>query len=92
MVKVPSKVFNTILEHNPHLKWYIDDYEQKNKIKPEFHELLDHDMGTLKNPNIIYPVGDPIFIHIHKTEKTGLRYVSIEPELTMDEKEKKVFR
>jgi len=41
-----------------------------------------------KNVNIIYPIGDPLFIHLYGTHKIGVKYYAIEPELTKYEQEK----
>ena len=76
------------LEANPHLGAYLQEYSQKHKA-PEFHERLGRELKSLKKVNVIYPVGDPIFIHIWDDEETGQRrYVNIEPRLTDDERVK----
>jgi flagellar protein FlaI len=72
-------------EKNPHLKEYI------LKIYKEIHQVptlaltLSRDMGAIKRPNIIYPVGDPIFIHIYaQGEEKNTLYMPIEPRLKND--------
>jgi len=52
---------------------------------PEYHEVLDRGMGEKKNPNLIYPAGDEIFIHIYP-DVTDARdyYIPIEPGMTED--------
>jgi flagellar protein FlaI len=72
-------------EKNPHLKEYI------LKIYKEIHQVptlaltLSRDMGAIKRPNIIYPVGDPIFIHIYaQGEEKSTLYIPIEPRLKND--------
>ena len=78
------------LEANPHLGAYLQDFSAKHK-PPEFHERLGRDMKSLKKVNVLYPVGDPIFIHIWDDEETGQRrYVNIEPRLTDEERLKYV--
>jgi flagellar protein FlaI len=56
---------------------------------PEFHERLSRDMKALKKVNLVYPVGDPVFIHIWDDEEVGQRrYVNVEPVLSPGEREK----
>ncbi|HWH07818.1 MAG TPA: type II/IV secretion system ATPase subunit [Candidatus Thermoplasmatota archaeon] len=78
------------VENNPHLGAYLQDFAAKGKA-PEFHERLSRDMKSLKKVNVLYPVGDPIFIHIWDDEETGQRrYVNIEPALTDEDRRKYV--
>ncbi|MEM4160431.1 MAG: type II/IV secretion system ATPase subunit [Thermoplasmata archaeon] len=51
-----------------------------------FLERLGEEVARQKNPNIIYPVGDPIFIHIYRPN--GYYYVVIEPPLLPETEEK----
>lgn len=76
------------MEANPHLAAYVQEFTAKRSA-PEFHERLGRDLKALKRVNIIYPVGDPIFIHIWDDEETGQRhYVNIEPTMTTEERAK----
>ncbi|MFA5861936.1 MAG: type II/IV secretion system ATPase subunit [Candidatus Thermoplasmatota archaeon] len=78
------------LDANPHLGAYIKEFTQKRSM-PDFHERLSRDMKALKKLNLIYPVGDPIFIHLWDEEETGQRhYVNIEPFMSDHEREKYV--
>lgn len=52
--------------------------------EPVFYTKLDRGMKHLKKPNLIYPVGDPIFIHIYKEGTRGMRYIVIEPDIDKD--------
>ncbi|MCD4843644.1 MAG: type II/IV secretion system ATPase subunit [Methanosarcinales archaeon] len=73
-------------EKNPHLQTYLDELEEKGKVIPEFKVQLSRDLGSLEYPSIIYPVGDPIFIHIMGDAKEAtMEYVAIEPWLTDSE-------
>lgn len=69
----------------PHLKRYVDKVASEQGI-PEFMVQLDRSLRSSKNPNIIYPVGDPIFIHINKSD-SAIKYHVILPELSDIEKE-----
>ena len=70
---------------HPHLARYIEEITA-SMGEPDWHLELDRSMRDMKAPNIIYPVGDPIFIHIHKEQDTGTtRYEVIQPELSKEE-------
>ncbi|MEA3201669.1 MAG: archaeal flagellar protein FlaI [Thermoplasmata archaeon] len=76
------------IQKNPHLAAYLTEFAAKHKA-PDFHERLTRDMKSMKKVNIVYPVGDPVFIHIWDDEEAGARhYVNIEPTLNAGEKEK----
>ena len=47
---------------------------------PEYHPQLERKLGDLKNPNLIYPVGNGVYIHIYP-DLTDSRdyYIAIEP-------------
>lgn len=67
---------------------YIHLREYVKKItptlgEPEWHEALDRGMKGQEFPNIIYPVGDPLFIHIYRKKGESIKYHVIEP--VMDE-------
>lgn len=85
--------FNDTLEaaihRNPHLRKYINNFTKKYGKLPNFHVSLSRDMKDIKYPNIIYPIGDPIFIHIYGDPRTGKRYIVIEPRIETKEEEKK---
>ena len=79
-----------ILRRNPHLKKYIKKFEKKFGKRPIFLEVLTFEMKDIQNPNVIYPVGDPIFIHVFVDENMQRNYVAIEPKIE-DEKERKLY-
>ncbi|RLI92332.1 MAG: hypothetical protein DRO65_00125 [Candidatus Altiarchaeales archaeon] len=71
----------------PHLREYVRKIEAEIGT-PEFHVQLSRDMRDIKFPNIIYPVGDPIFIGIYRSPKDNkLRYHAIQPELSPEEEQ-----
>ncbi|MCD5425032.1 MAG: type II/IV secretion system ATPase subunit [Methanosarcinaceae archaeon] len=81
--------FNESIVRNPHLKEYLDNLENRGINKPEFKIQLSREMKLDKYPNILYPLGDPNFIHILGDEKKGeIKYIAIEPRLD-DETNKK---
>jgi flagellar protein FlaI len=64
----------------PHVQQYIMEWV-KHENMPSFVPEVGPALRKLKSPNLIYPVGDPIFVHIFR-EKTGaLRYFVIEPKV-----------
>jgi flagellar protein FlaI len=72
------------MRRNPHLRTYV--YSDTNRLGiPPFHKTLSREMRTWDNPHLIYPVGDPIFIHIFpdKTIKARRVYRVIEPRLAL---------
>ena len=70
------------MRRNPHLRSYVDREGRKHGV-PSFYKTLSRDMRNWENPQLIYPVGDPIFIHIFPDKKVGSRlvYRVIEPKL-----------
>ncbi len=67
---------------NPHLVEYIKSLAKRRIIKPpELVEKLSRDMAKIREPNLIYPVGDPVFIHIYTDERGSIKYHPIEPRL-----------
>lgn len=78
---------NQAMKKFPHLNSYVNRISQSEGM-PEFKVQLDRSLRELESPNIIYPVGDPIFIHISRGEKRdNMKYNVIIPELSKDEKE-----
>jgi flagellar protein FlaI len=71
-----------------HLRDYVNMISKSDGV-PEFKTKLDRDLRKVSNPNIIYPVGDPIFIHMSRRGdlKNAVKYNVIIPELTPDESE-----
>lgn len=56
---------------------------------PDFFPKLSKDIVDILVPSIVYPVGDPIFIHL-KGDKTTreIHYIAIEPMMTEQEQKK----
>ncbi len=79
--------FDEALRRNPHLAEYLNNFQKINNTSPLFVSQLSREMGLEKTPNIIYPVGDPIFIHIYGEPEKDIQYIVIEPRLKPEEKE-----
>ncbi|MEM4499929.1 MAG: type II/IV secretion system ATPase subunit [Candidatus Woesearchaeota archaeon] len=72
----------------PHLDRYLKELEDKG-ITPDWYQELNRNLINIENINIIYPVGDPIFIHLYKDPEIGFVYHVIEPR--MSDRQKKVY-
>jgi flagellar protein FlaI len=75
------------IRNNPHLGAYVREFNEKNGVIPVFAPQLSRDIDK-KNVNVIYPVGDPLFIHIYGTQDTSVKYYAIQPVMDKIEKEK----
>ena len=72
-------------ERNPHLASYLEEYVTGSKQEPVFHEALSEKMASMRIFNVIYPVGDPVFIHAYVTPNGAREYRAIEPNLDEDQ-------
>ncbi|ASJ11158.1 hypothetical protein A3L12_07540 [Thermococcus sp. P6] len=84
-----SDTLDDAMRRNPHLRGYVEQFRRKYGKLPEFHAQLTRDMKEIPYPNILYPVGDPIFIHIYGDPQTEKRYIVIEPRIETREEEEK---
>ncbi len=73
------------MNRNPHLRKYIENFKRIYLKIPDFLTVLSRELKEIKYPNIIYPIGDPIFIHIFGTPETRTKYIVIEPKLETPE-------
>ena len=77
-------------ENNPHILEYLHMVPISQVGIPEYHAELSRGLGDLKAPNIIYPAGNGIFIHVMVDfQDSRNHYIQIEPTSTVniDEKE-----
>jgi len=58
--------FKKFATKNPHLVVYVHEWTKKSGWRIKFVTTLSREMGYSKKYNYIYPVGDPIFIHVYK--------------------------
>ena len=80
-----EKEFQEAQARNPHLREYLTT---KGLEKPAFYVQLDRSLRDSEFPNVMYPVGDPIFIHIlRKHGENETQYIAVEPQLTPRETE-----
>ncbi len=84
--EITSDTIQDALNRNPHLADYILNYRRSTGRTPEFVPVPDNKLRGRASLDIIYPVGDPIFIHAVK-EKNAILYKPIEPNLTPEEQD-----
>jgi flagellar protein FlaI len=61
-----------------HVKKYITEWSRTAPV-PTFYPECTQALRKNKMPNLIYPVGDPIFVHIFKDKAGLINYFVIEP-------------
>lgn len=82
-VKIDPRLAKQMKE-NPHLMKYVREIVKEVGV-PRYYDTyeLDYSMKKWRNVNVIYPVGDGIFIHVYLPPKgtvSGYRkYIAIEP-------------
>ncbi|MFC7075276.1 type II/IV secretion system ATPase subunit [Haloarcula halophila] len=84
----PSDELRQMAARRPHLRDHLKKFKQ---ITGEFPMLIDEADGDYESdrPNVLYPVGGPIFCHVYGDVGQDKKYYAIEPEL--DEEEQVVF-
>jgi flagellar protein FlaI len=84
----PSDELRQMASRRPHLMDHLKKFKQ---ITGEFPQLIDEADGDYESdrPNVLYPVGGPIFCHIYGDIGQDMKYYAVEPEL--DDEEKVVF-
>ncbi len=80
----PSDELRQIAARRPHLRDHLKKFKQ---ITGEFPMLIDEADGEYESdrPNVLYPVGGPIFCHVYGDIGQDTKYYAIEPELDEDE-------
>ena len=84
MIRKMIQKLSKVLERNPHLSEYLQEYAQKTKKEPEFVETPSKDKAKDGFVDLIYPVGDPIFIHLNGSKDIGYKYTVVQPILTRE--------
>ncbi|WP_226011969.1 type II/IV secretion system ATPase subunit [Halomicrobium salinisoli] len=84
----PSDELRQVAARRPHLRDHLKKFKQ---ITGEFPTYIDEasDDYESERPNVLYPVGGPIFCHVYGDVGQDMRYYAIEPEL--DQEEQVVF-
>lgn len=73
---------------HPHLARHVDEHVKLAGRVPSFVATVPRSMKSEPVVDIIYPVGEPLFIHVHDTPE-GRAYRAVEP--TLDELERAAY-
>jgi flagellar protein FlaI len=75
------KRVNEILRLNTHLDEYLKQWISRGFNQPIFIEKPTDEMIGEKIINVIYPIGDPLFVHVYSTNDAHgyKKYIIIEP-------------
>jgi flagellar protein FlaI len=70
------------VKKNPYFRWYMGQLFKRGDPEPTLVHSLNRTMSAKDEPNVIYPVGDPVFIHLSVSGKNkDIIYRPIEPRL-----------
>jgi len=72
------------MRKNPHLLEYVQEFVSRHRSPPEFHPVVERKMGDEQQVNVIYPIGDPLFVHVFSTDSIPISYKSVQPPMTPD--------
>ncbi|WP_225333133.1 type II/IV secretion system ATPase subunit [Halomicrobium urmianum] len=84
----PSDELRQVAARRPHLRDHLKKFKQITGEFPTFIEEAKDDYES-ERPNVLYPVGGPIFCHVYGDVGQDMRYYAIEPDL--DQEEQVVF-
>ena len=74
--------FLAAVKSTPHLAEYISMLTMRGYAIPMFVKKLEREHGALKEPNLIYPLSDTVFVHINsfgQLQDGYKEYVIVEP-------------
>ncbi|MHA1728462.1 MAG: type II/IV secretion system ATPase subunit [Promethearchaeota archaeon] len=74
-------ILKSLTEQYPHLLDYlVNNFDEELGI-PMYIEKLDRKHKKLENPNVLYPAGGPVFIHVFPGKTGRNMYSPIQPSL-----------
>ena len=82
----PSSQLQELAMRRPHLREHLQKFKQITGEYPMFVEEPD-DEHEVRRPNLVYPVGGPIFVHVYGDYGQDTTYYAIEPTLSGGEEE-----
>ena len=82
----PSDELREAAARRPHLREHLKKFKQITGEFPLFIEEADDEYET-NRPNVLYPVGGPIYCHIYGDVGRDMKYYAIEPTLSGTEQE-----
>ncbi|APW97382.1 hypothetical protein CHINAEXTREME_06190 [Halobiforma lacisalsi AJ5] len=82
----PSDELQELAARRPHLREHLKKFRQ---ITGEFPMLVDEPTAEheVNHPNVLYPVGGPIYSHVYGDVGTKMQYFAVEPTLSQEEQE-----
>jgi len=80
----PSEELRQHAARRPHLREHLQKFKQITGEFPMFIDEADDEYET-DRPNVLYPVGGPIYCHIYGDLGQDMKYYAIEPDLSEDE-------
>ncbi len=86
-LKEDDQTLADLRETNPHLNEYVQSLRGRGINRPVLQKRLDRDLKTQDEVNILYPLGDPLFVHVYGRQKVGYKYNAVEPSLDPEGKE-----
>ncbi len=79
--KLPAE-FQEVCKENPHLLQYLRILTDNNIDMPQYYEKVTRSLKGTKNPNLIYKVGNGVFVHVlANPEDIRDHYIAIEPSI-----------
>jgi flagellar protein FlaI len=82
----PSEELREVAARRPHLREHLKKFKQITGEFPRYIDEADDEYET-DRPNVIYPVGGPIYTHIYGDVGRDMKYYAIEPTLSGHEHE-----
>jgi len=82
----PSAELKQLAAKRPHLREHLAKFKQ---ITGEFPRLIEEADGEYETnrPNVLYPVGGPIFCHVYGDLGQEMKYYAVEPTLSEGEEQ-----
>jgi flagellar protein FlaI len=80
----PSDELRQHAARRPHLREHLQKFKQITGEFPQFIDEADDEYES-DRPNVLYPVGGPIYCHIYGDVGQDMKYYAIEPDLSGDE-------
>ena len=84
------KTLDDVMNAFPHVRTWIDDFQDRYGSRPIYYGELDRDARTVEPRNLLYITKPPIFVHIYQppadeTNPTQTLWMAVEPGLDEDE-------
>jgi len=77
-----SEELQEVCKEYPHLLQYLHCIPENGNGSPTYYEAVTRKLKGIKDPNLIYPVGQGVFIHVlANTSDIRDFYVAVEPSL-----------